>query len=67
MEVVNSSEEFQDLHKSCIKYKNNERGEYTRRSKTGVYRRDEINWDIKDYLLNLKVKIFYFCVTVVYD
>ena len=67
MEVVNSSEEFQDPYKGCIKYKDNECGEYTRWSKTGVYRRVEINWDIKDHLVNLKVNIFYFCFTVVYD
>ena len=55
---MNSSQEFQDPYKSCIKYKDNECGEYTGWSKTGVYRRDEINWDIKDHLVDLKVNIF---------
>ena len=61
MEVVNSSEEFQDLYKSSLKYKDNECGEYTRWSKTGVYRRNEINWDIKDKFQGEHFLLLFYC------
>ena len=61
MEVVDSSEEFKDPYESCVNYKDNECGEYTRWNKTGLYGRDDINWDIKDHLVNLKVCEFLLC------